>query len=760
MRLPSLILFGALLAIVRSQASDTLLLGTEGRLRAQIIVDSRIEPAVRDDLVRVLGVLTRSSVAISTQPIQGTAIVAGLPDFREFRGRYRQLPNEESFQVARVGKQLHLVGATPTATAFAVYAFLEDLGCRWLMPGKIGEVLPQPAKLIWRGRPRTETPSFAWRQLWYAYGGPPETAQDFQAWLLRNKAVSPDVAHRHNWLPTLPPATYFKTHPEYYSLFKGQRRDDLQLCTSNPEVIRLVTQRVNEYFDQHPEATSYSLCADDNADFCECPSCTALDTGKKDREGRAIVTDRIITFVNAIARGIQEKHPGHSVTTYAYLNYSTPPERVPIDPHVNIVFTASVYCSGHGVGDTNCPSRRTMKADLEGWTKLSKRVYVYEYDPTPFNAELPWAMYGVHARALPVYQSMGIRGFTHECHDSWATLFPNVYVAARMMWNANQSGDAILDDLCARGFGQAGPFMRTYYRELDEALRQYQGHMEWGTADYPLIFSPERIGRCRRAMDAALHANLTPAEQARLQIFAMGFDYLENYLLCHWGSKVTISQEEFRRAWKRCETLIDNLHGVNPDYILAPIAQKYFKASFVGSLLPEAAATLGLNGAWMLAGPFENENGVGHDQVFGPERELDFSQTYPGKNGQAARWQPTRSADRNAVINLGSYIEPKDYTTAYAACFVTVPEERQVQIRLGSNDWAKLWVNGELRLNSHPAQGRGVLVDDDIIPVTLPKGTSRLLLKVSNLAKSWGFCLRITDPNGNPVQGIHYDIKP
>jgi len=751
---------GCLLAGIPARGAEELTLGTQKQLRAEIVLDARLDAAVRDDLVRILGAMTHSTVTVSDRPAKGLALVAGLSDFEPFKGRYHPPRDEQSFQIARAGKQLHLVGATPTAATFAIYTFLEDLGCRWFMPGTLGEVIPRNSPIVWRGKSRTETPSFSWRQLWYAYGGPPETAHDFEVWQLRNKAVSPDVAHRHNCLATVPPTTYFKTHPEYYALLNGQRRDDKQLCTSNPDVVRLSIEHINEYFDKNPRAMSYSLCPDDNADFCECPNCTALDTGKKDKEGRSIVTDRVITYANAVARGIQQKHPGRSISTYAYLNYSTPPEREQIDTHVNIVFTASVYCSGHGIGDPACPSRRTMKEDLTGWTRRSRHVYVYEYDPTPFNAELPWPMYGTHTRSMPIYREMGIQGFTHECHDSWATLFPDMYVAARMMWDAGQSGDALMDDLCARFFGPAGPFMRTYYRELDEALRQYSGRMEWGTADYPQIFSPDRIQRCHQAMAAAQKAAQTPEEKARLQVFGMGFEYLENYLRCHWGSAAEMTREDFNQAWKRCEKLIENLHTMNVDYILAPIAERYFKTSLMGSLTPESAAALGLNGTWMLIGPFDNANGIGHDHIYPPEQETDFTKTYPGKEGQTARWQPTRRGDSGTAIDLASYIQPKDDTTAYAACYVTVPEARPVQIRLGSNDWAKLWVNGALVFNSHPAQGRPVILDEDVLTVNLPAGTSRLLLKVSNLAKSWGFCLRVTDLNGNLMKDVRFDTKP
>ncbi len=185
-------------------------------------------------------------------------------------------------------------------------------------------------------KPRIEQADFEFRELWWAYGGPPETATDFRWWLRRNRASGRRIAHGHNLTNTVPPKTYFDTHPEYYALVDG-RRQPTQLCTSNPEVIRLSIEHITAYFDQHPEAMSYSLCPDDNKAFCECDACTALDTGQHESEdlgGYPIVTDRLMVYLNAVAQGIQDKHPGNMVTNYAYVNYSTPPLREKVDPPV------------------------------------------------------------------------------------------------------------------------------------------------------------------------------------------------------------------------------------------------------------------------------------------------------------------------------------------------------------------------------------------------------------------------------------------
>jgi hypothetical protein len=204
--------------------------------------------------------------------------------------------------------------------------------------------------------------------------------------------------------------------------------------------------------------------------------------------GKPIITDRYIHFLNAVARGIQKKHPGKKVSTYAYVIYSKPPVREKIDPHVVVVFTSSVYCGAHGIGDLGCSSRQEMKRDLAGWTEAASDVYIYDYDPTPYNAELPWPLFGARFREMSDYLAMGIKGFSFESHNSWATLAPNFYVAAKVMWNANLNIDLLMDDYMQHFFAECDGPMSEYYRILEEALSSSSDYVEWGQLMYPRIF--------------------------------------------------------------------------------------------------------------------------------------------------------------------------------------------------------------------------------------------------------------------------------
>ena len=42
----------------------------------------------------------------------------------------------------------------------------------------------------------------------------------------------------------------------------------------------------------------------------------------------------------------------------------------------------------------------------------------------------------------------------------------------------------------------------------------------------------------------------------------------------------------------------------------------------------------------------------------------------------------------------------------------------------------------------------------------LPKGTTPLLLKVTNNLGNWGFVLRFTDPQGRPLEKVRCGLTP
>ncbi|MBN1349966.1 hypothetical protein JXJ21_11195 [candidate division KSB1 bacterium] len=162
---------------------------------------------------------------------------------------------------------------------------------------------------------------------------------------------------------------------------------------------------------------------------------------------------------------------------------------------------------------------------------------------------------------------------------------------------------------------------------------------------------------------------------------------------------------------------------------------------------------------WMVIGPFPNEGAdlEGHKTVYPPEREIDLDGEYEGVEGKVS-WVEYERNDGFTSIDLRAVFTPSEHVCAYALCYVTVDKKVDATVRLGTNDCGKLWIGSQLVFD-YPLEG-GASLDDHIIPVTLKKGTTPILLKVCNGELNWGFVFRITDTNGLPLKNARYSVRP
>lgn len=166
----------------------------------------------------------------------------------------------------------------------------------------------------------------------------------------------------------------------------------------------------------------------------------------------------------------------------------------------------------------------------------------------------------------------------------------------------------------------------------------------------------------------------------------------------------------------------------------------------------------GIQTKWSILGPFPGgQDFAGHTTVYPPEQQIDLDAEYDGSTGKI-RWREHEAKTPLGSVELSTLFTPTDRAVAYAACYVTAPSERPIQIRLGTNDYAKLWLRGKL-VYDYPHEGMAFL-DRDVIEATLPKGTSPILLKITNGIYSWDFVLRITDEQGRSMGDLCFSATP
>jgi hypothetical protein len=159
---------------------------------------------------------------------------------------------------------------------------------------------------------------------------------------------------------------------------------------------------------------------------------------------------------------------------------------------------------------------------------------------------------------------------------------------------------------------------------------------------------------------------------------------------------------------------------------------------------------------WLLVGPFDNSDGVGYHTAFPPEKAVDPAATYRGKNGAELRWAPFRTADPYGVVDLNRGLGADKSATAYAFAVVTSPREQPVQVRVGSDNAIKIFLNGK-EIFAHEDYHVGTRMDQYVGRGALRAGRNEILLKVCQnenapgWTPTWNYQLRVCDALGGPV---------
>jgi hypothetical protein len=327
-----------------------------------------------------------------------SAIYLGWGAFARAHGVEPATLGPEEWAVRTVGKDLIITGGRPRGTLYRVYEFLEqDLGCHWLderaevVPGRPGLSLPEIH--------RTGKSAFCSREVYDYVRGPMLAEPGFREeyWFqARNRANgastylgeefgfyerfgSPNACHTFYFC--LDPKEHFDKHPEWFSMnLNGVReRDWGQLCLTNPEVRKLVLDRVREFISQdrqeaakegRPAPTVYDLSQNDYHHMCQCPQCKAISEREEADSGL------LLDFINEIADGIKGEYPDVLVQTFAYTCTQKPPKT--ITPRDNVVIRLCDW--GGELFRPLADARNQEFSDrLERWSKLARHLSVWDY---------------------------------------------------------------------------------------------------------------------------------------------------------------------------------------------------------------------------------------------------------------------------------------------------------------------------------------------------------------------------------------------
>ncbi|CAN5460109.1 hypothetical protein BH09VER1_BH09VER1_25390 [soil metagenome] len=492
---------------------------------------------------------------------------------------------KESYRILVKDQRVLINGESLEAVSYGIYDFLGQLGCDWVIPGKLGEIIPAKPTLSVADLDRKSQPDFGLRWMWIG-GGPkymkPEQAVEFELWKTRQRMgyaweLRRRISEAHMWQAVV--AKYkeeFAKHPEMYALVKQPdgtyARKGPQLETTNPMVIDLVVRFIKEKFEQEgwpkDEKVTLAVGPADGLDFSESPESLAAGANRKDPVlGASDVSDLVAKLANDVLEKIVTEYPNLSLSYYIYSAHEEFPARYTPNPRIFPIFAPINYSRLHSTVDTHSKTRAYYKTIVEQWAELSKKqgnpLMVYEYNWNLADNLLPFTRLKSMAEDLQYYHSKGFIGVTVQAIKASAINGPHDYIFAKMSWDTSLDWKKVFHEYCERSFGAAAGDLERYYLRL--ADRQQVAGQEAGSYfAAPLIFDDEFMKASQQDIQAALdRKDLTTDEKGRVDAVVFGFESLRLYLA--WNA--AMNSFDFAKAKEQGDALqgtYDKMAAANP----------------------------------------------------------------------------------------------------------------------------------------------------------------------------------------------------
>lgn len=417
-----------------------------------------------------------------------------------------------------------MIAGAEEGTAYGALELLEQLGCRWFMPGPLGTVIPKLATVDVRAQQTAQSPSFPSR--WFQM---PD--KDWQS-RVRCGGVAFPGGHG---LPA-PKVTVNKTTKaienqevaEMFSLVKGVRTTR-QHCVSNPKLLEFAINHVKQA-RKAGRGPVIGMGPNDGAGFCECERCRALDGGDFDPFSNELsVTDRYIWFFNQVLKGVEGEFPDTKLAFYIYHSYMRPPKRWKPDVRIMGALAPIALDRVHGFSNPIAPEKSYARWLYQEWGKLLPELYDRGYWSNLADPGFPFIIVHRLRDEIPACHALGVKGWRVETFPNYAPKFPSMYVAAKLMWNHQADVDALLKDCHEKFFGPAAKPMGEYLTLMDAALRD--GDFSTGCAwDMPHFYPPALRAKARSLIQQA--TKLAPAGSdyaARVKLLGQTLDMLDAF---------------------------------------------------------------------------------------------------------------------------------------------------------------------------------------------------------------------------------------
>ncbi|MBE6598840.1 MAG: DUF4838 domain-containing protein [Ruminococcaceae bacterium] len=389
---------------------------------------------------------------------------------------------------------------------------------------------------------------------------------------------------------------YFAEHPEYFCLSGGKRipceggSGPGNPCLTNPDVLRIITDKILAELREHPERTIVELSQTDGGIWCECDACRAVD----EEEGSHAGT--IIRFVNAVAEAVEKEFPNVRIQTFAYDYSRFPVKKTKARENVIIRYCTMSACFRHAIDDPNCPTNAATLAEMEGWRKMSCHMSVWDYI-TDWNCYIaPFPNLVSLWQNMRYFADCNVGFILEECNSDNAAggAYPDLkaYVVGKLLWNPHMTEEEyrghiaeFLRGFYGKGWHHIADYIKMEYEatkdrcvlcmdDIDICFLHYTSHPEVKmlkrylrgnfepaafipmVPNHPLVGIVDRMDEAKGYFDRAIAKAETDTERVHIERSRMAITYLD--LFCSDNDEFKMTEAEKKEYKARIEKFYED----------------------------------------------------------------------------------------------------------------------------------------------------------------------------------------------------------
>lgn len=391
----------------------------------------------------------------------------------------------DGFQISYSNGQLIIEGGNSRGCLYGAYEALENFGITWTLPTKRYENIPKVSNLKWKSGTIKSQPALDRRGYTLANVDDTEYILDFIEYMAKQKcnylfmhnislssgrmekvkAALNDremyFAYGGHGLPGMLPRNLFESHPEYFRMANGVRKNDYNFCPSSDAALDIVAENVKNWMSIYTalaDSVVFQIWADDLAGngWCECDKC------KKYSE-----SEQYLMSLNGIAKRLKT-----SKDKISFLSYHTTlpaPINVTADNNfVPLMYAPRERCYNHTID--GCQINKEYENYFINNAKVFPKnadIFEYYFDCVLFR-QMSVPLQNIIGKDVTKYIANGASGMVplHFGRFSDLAYGINTYVTAKAMWRGGEDKKDT-DNFCKEMYGNAWKEMRTYYNELE-----------------------------------------------------------------------------------------------------------------------------------------------------------------------------------------------------------------------------------------------------------------------------------------------------